>query len=394
MNVTLPAIKLRRGTGGSSYSLDLLARQLENRGHDVTILTLRPSTNELFPDRSYSVLEFPKRFDSNNYYYRYRRTYQILEQTADRTDLFHLFSPSLIPVGINFRKEHSTPIIARLNSYPFCTNRALMDGDCHQSCTVWKKYRHDTRKVRHVRWPRYRYFTDYWEQADVIDHCFAVSPAVKEIYSDVGVPDDVISVVPNFYDAVFGSSIDVQTNKQVDRLLYVGRLRANKGVDLLLRAVSLLADDYHIRLSIVGDGREQDELQKLAKKLGISNIVTFHGYVPHEDLPEFYQNNDIFVHPGRWPEPLSRTTLESMQYKCVPVVSDIGGTPWAIGDAGLTFSRNDVQELEKQLRRLMSDPNLYQTKQSLCQDELKRFAPKRVVDKIEGYYTSAVKSNQ
>lgn len=393
MNITIPAIKIKKGTGGSSYSLDLLARQLEDRGHSVTVLTLQPSANEPFSNRSYSVLKFPKRFDSNNYYYRHKRTYDILEQFAGETDLFHLFSPSLIPAGIDFRADHSTPVIARLNSYPFCTNRALMDGECHQSCTVWKKYRHDTRKVRHARWSRYRHFTDCWEETNVIDHCFAVSPAVKKIYNSIGVPEDVISVVPNFYDEVFGPSTDIRLNEQANRLLYVGRLRANKGVDLLLRAVSLLTDNHHITLDIVGDGREKNELQKLAGKLNISNTVTFHGYIPHADLPEFYKDNDIFVHPGRWPEPLSRTTLESMQYQCVPVVSDIGGTPWAIGDAGLTFPRDNAQELRNQLQCLISNSDSYQTKQSLCRDKLEQFAPKKVVSTIERHYTSAIRSS-
>lgn len=394
MNIVIPANKLKKGTGGSSYSLDLLARQLGDRGHDVTILTLKPSRNELFPNRSYSVLEVPKQIDSNNYYYTYRRAYRILVQFAEQADLFHLFNPSLIPAGIKFRSEYSTPIVARLNSYPFCTNRALMDGECHQSCTVRKKHKHDVRKLRHVRWSRYRHFTDCWEQTNMIDQCFAVSPAVKRIYTDVGVSKDVVDVIPNFYDEDFGPNTDVELNEQVDHLLYVGRLRANKGVDILLKAVSLLTDDQHVTLNIVGDGREQDGLQKLANDLGISDVVKFHGYVPHNELSEIYKNNDVFVHPGRWPEPLSRTTLESMQYKCVPIVSDIGGTPWAIGDAGLTFSRDDVRELKTQLQRLISDPDLYEAKQALCQDELERFTPEKVVDQIEEQYISIINNQQ
>ena len=74
---------------------------------------------------------------------------------------------------------------------------------------------------------------------------------------------------------------------RTDRLLFVGRLTRQKGVDLLLRALALLPPA--VALDVVGDGEERAALDALALSLGLASRVTWHGAQPGPALPDYYR---------------------------------------------------------------------------------------------------------
>ena len=77
---------------------------------------------------------------------------------------------------------------------------------------------------------------------------------------------------------------------------FVGRLGKEKSVDVLLdywAKTITLRDNLH--LLIVGDGPDKAALEEQAKKLGIENMVTFTGLVPHEKMPAYFACCDIYV---------------------------------------------------------------------------------------------------
>ena len=65
-------------------------------------------------------------------------------------------------------------------------------------------------------------------------------------------------------------------------VLFVGRLDAEKNVHELLEATVALPPE--VRVELVGDGSERARLEALAARLGIAERVTFHGFVPDEEL--------------------------------------------------------------------------------------------------------------
>lgn len=81
------------------------------------------------------------------------------------------------------------------------------------------------------------------------------------------------------------------------QLIYVGSLIQRKGLDLLLPALAETSED--IRLVIVGEGQEEQALKEQIAELGISDRVTFMGYVEGEALRELYKNSDVFILPTR-----------------------------------------------------------------------------------------------
>ena len=141
---------------------------------------------------------------------------------------------------------------------------------------------------------------------------------------------------------------------------YVGRLVREKGVDLLLRAVSELGGEW--RLRVLGDGPERERLMALAERLGIAGRVTFEGLIPSTQMPDFYPQLDVLVLPSRtrpnWKEQFGRVLIEAMACGVPVVGSDSGEIPHVIGEAGLVFPEGDVAALRSILARLQADETL------------------------------------
>jgi glycosyltransferase involved in cell wall biosynthesis len=81
-----------------------------------------------------------------------------------------------------------------------------------------------------------------------------------------------------------------------NRLIFAGRLVAQKNVALALRTLALLPD--MMTLTIVGDGPERSRLEVLARRLGLGARVTFTGLVP--DISPHLAAGDIFLLPSRF----------------------------------------------------------------------------------------------
>jgi len=97
----------------------------------------------------------------------------------------------------------------------------------------------------------------------------------------------------------------------VPTLLYLGRLDKEKNVDILLNAFSMLTKKIDAHFVIAGKGAEKENLEELAKILGIYNKVTFTGFVGDQELPFIYRVADCFV-IGGIAELQSIVTMEAM----------------------------------------------------------------------------------
>jgi glycosyltransferase involved in cell wall biosynthesis len=141
---------------------------------------------------------------------------------------------------------------------------------------------------------------------------------------------------------------------------YVGRLVEEKGVDLLLEALSGLEGMW--RTYIQGSGPAQEALQDQARDLGLAGCVTFDGWIPSTQMPGYYQQLDAVVVPSRtrpnWKEQFGRVLVEAMACGVPVIGSDSGEIPNVIGDAGLVFPEGDAEALRAHLTRLLRDLDL------------------------------------
>lgn len=147
----------------------------------------------------------------------------------------------------------------------------------------------------------------------------------------------------------------------IPHLLYVGRVAASKGVDILLQTCQILNKrKLDFRLSIVGDGPEREQFMKLTHSLYLDGKVSFLGFIPHgEKLWDIYRSADIFVFPSR-SEALGLVLLEAMARGLPIVASQVGGIPDLVkdGENGLLVPLNDPVALANAIEHLIRDNTL------------------------------------
>jgi glycosyltransferase involved in cell wall biosynthesis len=146
-------------------------------------------------------------------------------------------------------------------------------------------------------------------------------------------------------------------------ILYVGSLWKVKGVDVLLRALALLAQRVEtsrhsgniasVRLVVVGEGVADGELRELALDLGIAHLVEFRGRVQREALSLAYAKADVLCVPSR-SEALSLVTLEAMLCGLPVVATRTGGLQYLIEDGvtGCLVPAEDAESLARALAEL------------------------------------------
>lgn len=394
MNITFLCDKLNIGRGGSNHSLDLVAGRLAERGHDVSVVTMNFVHENNLPDNPpYSIIEDP--VNRNSSPGKAVEIYRKLSMYDDQSDVLHVFNPAMLPIAGHYRNRRgSTPMVGRLNTYDnFCTNLNHMDANCFQNCSVARKFAHNSRptteKLPSI--PRYTFDTHSMPRlANGIDRFFALSPAVANIYGEIGFDADRIDIVPNCADPSFGSSYhEIESlNTEAETILYVGRLNEQKGVDLLIKALDWIETKTECRIEIVGDGPHREQLEQQAERLGRTKQVQFHGWVEYKSLPGYYKGADVFVHPGRWPEPFGRTIIEAMQCATPVVVSDIGAPPWIIDNRDAVFERSNAADLARTVTNIIDTPSSQITEP--YQERLQQFSPERVVSQIETKYREIV----
>ncbi len=141
--------------------------------------------------------------------------------------------------------------------------------------------------------------------------------------------------------------------------VFLGRLVSDKGVDLAIKAIGDLrrAENSNgiarnVSLTIVGDGPDRERLESLVSKLCLENLVRFAGALSGEALVTCMNEHRFIVVPSLWEEPFGNVALEGMACGCVPIVSDGGGLPDAVGPAGMVFPRGSEKALADCMREL------------------------------------------
>jgi len=175
--------------------------------------------------------------------------------------------------------------------------------------------------------------------------CFSSSTVISNPYRE-----NVFHIVPDI----------LKTKK----FLFVGRLVADKGADLAVQAFNRIfikdriREDKSYSLTIIGDGPERESIEKSILELGLSERVTLKGVLSGKSLVDCINEHEIILVPSVWEEPFGLVALEGMACGCIPIVSNGGGLPDAIGRAGLLFERGNVNALVHCMEKLINNETL------------------------------------
>lgn len=148
------------------------------------------------------------------------------------------------------------------------------------------------------------------------------------------------------------------------RLLWVGRLDPDKGLEVLLDTMNLLGspDARPVELELVGSGLIEAELRERVRAMGLEDRVRFRGYVPFgEQLESLYEQSTAFVLPSNESEGFPQVILEAMAAGLPVVSTAVAGIPFVIKDgvSGLLVPPRNPKALADAILRAVSDPHLY-----------------------------------
>ncbi len=145
------------------------------------------------------------------------------------------------------------------------------------------------------------------------------------------------------------------------RVIFAGRLVAQKGIETLLRAVTELPQ--RVKTIVLGEGPLRQKLQGLAAELGLQYRVEFLGSLDHSDVPGVLRRCHALVLPSLTTpdsvEQFGHVLIEAMSCGVPVVGSTSGAIPEVIGDAGLVFPEGDSRALALALRSLLEDKALW-----------------------------------
>jgi glycosyltransferase involved in cell wall biosynthesis len=143
-------------------------------------------------------------------------------------------------------------------------------------------------------------------------------------------------------------------------VLCVGRLSAEKGQALLLRAIGqLVHTGKEVRLTLVGDGPLRRQLEDESARLGIEHAVTFTGAVDQDEIPAYYRRADVFCQPS-FMEGIPVVLMEAMASGLPVVSSGVAGIPELVidGHSGLLIPPGRPCAFAKAIGQLVDSPAL------------------------------------
>lgn len=204
------------------------------------------------------------------------------------------------------------------------------------------------------------------------DYVVAVSNAVKDSLLEVfKISKSHIEVIYNGVDTRRFVAKYISDTDHTLKLIYVGRLIKNKGLQTILYAMSMYEKDAKIHLAIVGDGNYRQALQELSKELKIEHKVEFLGN--RNNVSEMLAEADVFLHVPLLEEGFGIAVIEAMACGLICICSRSGALPEIINDKrnGFLVNKDDAAGIYKCLKFITesSQENLHSIKEYKAREE-------------------------
>lgn len=190
------------------------------------------------------------------------------------------------------------------------------------------------------------------------DKIICYTKSEKSLLEKLSIDSDKIIVIHNGIDTeVF---VPCKNEKINNRILWIGRFTPGKGVKYLINAFEILVKSYpSLKLLLIGDGPQKKDIEYKIQYLGLSKNIDVKEFVPNSELPEIYQNSDVFVLPSL-NEGIPRTMLEAMACGIPIVCTELPQLANIVDGCGLLVPKNNSQALAESISKIMSNRNLAQ----------------------------------
>jgi glycosyltransferase involved in cell wall biosynthesis len=348
--------------GGQEFVVDALARHLLALGHEPTVLAPHPRLPLLARDKllPYPVVRHPRFYSTRLHVGMYRWFLRRLHAKR-RFDLIHchgIYPPAYL-AGL-LRKAMQVPVA--LTSH---------GGDLNPE---------NVRLARPVLYKRHA------EGVRAASALVAISRFTRDGFARMGANAARIVDIPNGVDLEpFDHPVERPPGIPADvehgeYLLFVGRLRPRKGVDVLLRALALVPDSGAVQLVIAGDGEQRPNLEAMAALLGVKRRVRFVGHVAGNVKQYYLENSLAGVVPSRDWEAFGLVVLENYAAGRPVIASALAGLDDLVehGRTGLLVAPGDAYALAAAMRGAFQAPTLCHMMGQLASHKARSFTWARV----------------
>jgi glycosyltransferase involved in cell wall biosynthesis len=183
-----------------------------------------------------------------------------------------------------------------------------------------------------------------------------VSQSTATELVELGFPKDVIRIIPNSVDTDLYSP-SPRIIKEADLLVYTGRIKKYKNIEIVLEAVHRLSrNGKRLRVAIAGAGDHEKNLAAYAHMLGVENQVQFLGFVDETTKIDLYRRAIAFVNPSL-KEGWGITSIEAGACGTAVVANDAPGLRDSVrnNETGLLYKENDCNDLVRCLEIVIGD---------------------------------------
>ena len=323
--------------------------------------------------------------------YSKRRTDQVIERLRlFRPDVVHLHNayPALGPTVHLAAEELQIPLVMTVHNYRMrCPNGlTFTEGAICRRCergnyasAVFHHCFHDPKQSA-------AYAGSLWfhrfilRLEDKVARFVSPSDFVRDRLLRWGISADRVVVIPDFVRPIPAPSALGRFG------VFIGRLSAEKGVDVLIRALAKASDPP---FRIVGDGPAGVPTRRLAHAVGLRN-TEFLGQLSHRDVAEVLQESRYLVMPSLLEETCGLAALEAMAHGRPVLVSSLGAlTELVRQENGLTSPPGDIDALAEKIRILQRDDDFCgdagMRGWDLCRRE---YSPQVHLSRLDELYTS------
>jgi glycosyltransferase involved in cell wall biosynthesis len=161
-------------------------------------------------------------------------------------------------------------------------------------------------------------------------------------------------------------------DRKTIRILTVGSLVKGKGVDTMIKAMSLLKSQNFI-FKVAGEGSEKKDLKKLIKNLRLTNKIKLLGW--YKNVDKLYKNSDLFIHASHQ-EGFPNSIVEALNFSLPVIASNCkGGTKQILinGKGGDLFPVNNYKILADKINNFMSNQSKLRKKLKFARKQINKY---------------------
>ena len=335
---------------GTSISAQRFAGELRKRGHEVKVLcwdTPEYIENNLtdgdFTTKKFHIPVFQPLCDKHDFSFAYNNK-NIVHSACDWADIVHVFVPFGIEMeAINYCHEIGKPVTAAFHIQPENMTSSVSMGKVGWFNEMfYRSFRRNIyNRVRHVHVPSLfmgRMIAERGYTAKI----HVISNGIQDAFMEAG------------EKKAESRKSKVESQKQVFKIMMIGRLSQEKRQDVIINAVKYSKYADRIQLVFAGRGPEYDKYVELGKNLKHQPQFI---YVGRDELIEELLTTDLYVHASDM-ESEAISCIEALATGLVPVIanSEVSATPQFALDGRSLFMPGNPKDLARAIDYWLDHP--------------------------------------